>query len=193
MPKAKIAIVTGLSGAGKTTLLSMAGRGFRIVNIGDIMETVGKGLALTGDRDELRGLPPKELFRLQRLAYAKFARMTGNIVLDTHVTIESNQRLGPALPHAFINGLNIRTLVYINAPSPSIVKRRRKDRGSRSREPQAAASLDVQRTIDLAILGYLSTHLNVPLYVVDNLDGRKRQAARELARALRESFGDIGD
>ncbi len=193
MPKARIAILTGLSGAGKTTLLSKAGKGFRTVNIGDIMMAVGKGLGLKGGRDGLKKLPPRELFRLQKLAYAKFSKIPGNIVLDTHVTIEKGQRLGPALPHAFINGLNIRTLVYINAPSESIVARRRKDRGSRSREPQSTSSLDIQRTIDLSILGYLSTHLNVPLYVINNADGRMGQAVRELSSALRESFSSNGD
>ncbi len=186
----KIAIVAGLSGAGKTTLLTMASKGYKTINIGDIMENEGIRMGLVRDRDELKRLPHGTSDMLRHRAYMKFAKITGNIILDTHTTIEKEPRLEPALPHTFINNLKIRSLIYVNAQSKEILARREKDRKFRPREVQDASSFDLQRMIDLAILGYLSTHLNVPLYVINNNDGRKAEAATEMAQALKESFSN---
>ncbi len=187
----KIAIVAGLSGAGKSTLLGKAGKGYKVANIGDLMLEAALRKGLAKDRDAIKRLSHGEVESLRDSAATALIKLKGEIILDTHMTIEKGAKLEPALPHSFMQRLRpARALIYINATSGEVMARRRKDRGLRSREIEESAALDVQRTVDLAILGYLSTHLNMPLYIIENREGHADRAAKELASALREAFGN---
>jgi adenylate kinase len=187
----KIVIITGLSGAGKTTLLdAIPGRRYRVVTIGTLMEKDGIEKGFVKNRDELKTLDHKRFNRLRRDAYAQFSKIKGDLILDTHTTIEKEPKLEPALPLSFIKGLNIRAFIYVNASSEEIMARREKDSRLRPRERQSYAALDIQRIVDLSILGYLSTHINAPLYIINNGEGRIGAASKELSKAVAESFSD---
>jgi adenylate kinase len=187
----RIVIIAGLSGAGKTTLLKAAAGRHKVVTVGTLMADIGVEKGMVADRDKIKALPHRQVDELRGLAFRRVARTAGDILLDTHVTIEREPKLEPALPFDSVRRLGgVRSLIYVNARSQDVLARRAKDKAIRSRERQAPEDLDTQRAIDLSILGYLSTALNMPMYVINNSEGRIKEAAAELRRAIRESFSD---
>lgn len=188
---ARVVIVAGLSGAGKTTLLNSIGKGnYRIVSMGTLMKDIGVERGMVTDRDQIKRLPSRQTNLLRQLASRRFSSSKDNILLDTHLTIEHEPRLEPALPFGFISRLGVKALVYVNAPSKDVIARRAKDAAIRSRERQKPKDLDTQRAVDLSIMGYVATALNLPMYVINNNNGRIRTATKELRSAIGASFGE---
>lgn len=187
----RIVIIAGLSGAGKTTLLNAVGSDYKVVNIGTVMSDVGIERGMVADRDQIKALPHGQIDELRDLACVQISNTDADILLDTHMTIEKEPKLEPALPFDFVKALgSVRALVYVNAPSADVLARREKDTAIRSRERQQPKDLDAQRVVDLSILGYLATALNLPMYIINNGEGRQEAAAGELKAAIKESFSD---
>ncbi len=195
----KILIVSGLSGAGKTTLLDKlqkrnSGVDYTVVNIGSMMKEMGMEHKYIKNRDEIKLLSKNRIDKLRRDAYYRVSGMSGNIVLDTHTTIENNKMssIMPGLPyHSLIHLKKISGLIYINAPTEDILKRRLSDK-KRSREIQDSGAIKAQRIVDISMLSYYSTYLNISLYIIDNIDGKKNLAVAlsKLEGAFKEVFGD---
>lgn len=189
----KILTITGLSGAGKTTLLnkvSVKKIKYEVHNVGTLMaeEAMRSGEVL--DRDEIRKLSKEEIERLRVRAFKNLMKKPGNIVLDTHLAVESGPRMVPGLPRYAMESLeNVVGLVYIDAPSKEIIARRKKDR-TRRRELQDEFILDSQRSVDFATLAYYSSDLNISLYIINNRSGFLNDAVKSLEAALIDAFGD---
>jgi adenylate kinase len=189
---AKIVIVAGLSGAGKTTLLdklASSRRNFKTVPLGLLMNEEAKRLGIKTDRDTIKRLENKTISKLRTAAFRKVSKMNGNVIVDTHLSIEGPNRFVPGLPLGVLKGLNVVGIVYVNANSDEIVKRRQKDKKIRSRENQEISALDIQRTVDVSILAHYATVLDVPCYVIHNREGHSNIAAKELDIALKDAFG----
>ena len=133
----KIVIVTGLSGAGKTTLLNMLKPNkYKIINVGTLMKDELHRRRVNVDRDTIKKLDSAELSRLRNIIFSKISKIDGNVVLDTHVTVENGLGVSPGIPYStlkFLGGLS--AFVYVNALSEEIMERRRKDK-SRKREKE---------------------------------------------------------
>ncbi len=191
----KILTITGLSGAGKTTLLNRVSAKrlkvkYRVVNVGTLMAETALREGTVVDRDELKGMSKRGIERLRERAFRSLMKMEGNVLLDTHLTVESGPRMVPGLPKDAIKSLgSVVGLVYIDAPSSEIIARRKKDK-SRKREMQDEFILDSQRSIDFATLAYYSSDLNISLYIINNRDGFLKDAVNGLERTLADAFGD---
>ncbi len=189
----KMVIVAGLSGAGKSTLLKRLGasaKRYKIVALGLLMKDEAAKRGIGAGQDTLKLLDNKRVSLLRGIAFKKVSKMNGNVVVDTHLSVEGANGFAPGLPSAVIHGLKgLAGMVYIDADSHEILKRRQKDKTIRNREQQSAASLDVQRAIDLSMLAHYAVELNIKCYVVRNREGKAEIAAMELSRALNDSFG----
>ena len=181
----KIIIVAGLSGAGKTTLLNKLNPGnYKIINIGTLMkgELSKKGEEI--NRDTIKKLSNKELSKLRNIVFGRVQKLKSNIVLDTHITIESGLGILPGIPYSTLRFLNnLSALVYINAPSEDIIKRRNTDK-SRNREKQDAFSLDIQRIVDISALAYYSSYFNIPIYIIENKNRTLEKSIDDLNRSI---------
>ncbi|MEM3841073.1 MAG: AAA family ATPase [Candidatus Micrarchaeaceae archaeon] len=187
----KAVIVTGSPGAGKTTLLGMLHlRGTDIVNVGSIMKDIALEKGYVNDRDEIRKLGLGKIDYLREAAFNKISNMSGNIVIDTHATVESEGKFVTGLPMRILGKADwLRAFVYIDAKSQDILLRRALDT-KRHREREGKDALDLQRSINLSTLAFYSSYLNISLYVIKNEQGMLEQSAAALKKAILESLGD---
>jgi adenylate kinase len=189
---AKIVIVAGLSGAGKTTLLEKpaTSKGYRTAALWLLMKDEAAKRGIKAGHDTLKRLDNTRMSVLRSAAFKRVSKMNGNVIVDTHLSIEQANGFLPGLPRNAMKELKkVVGIIYINASSQEITKRRRKDKMMREREDQSASSLDMQRAIDLSTLAYYATELNIPCYVIHNREGHQDIAAKELRSALRNAFG----
>jgi adenylate kinase len=185
-----IAIVAGAPGSGKSTLLKGI-KGYKVVNLGDMMikHAISKGY--TNDRDKLRALSTKKIGLLKRLTFSEINAMKGNIIIDTHASVEHKGRFVPGLPRneiALLKGSPIKALIYVDAPTGEVLKRRKAD-ASREREIEPAWVIDTQRTISIASLAMYSSDLNIPMYIIVNRQGAVDESTALLESYLKEAFG----
>jgi adenylate kinase len=177
----KIVIVAGLSGAGKTTLLKRLSSStirYKVIALGMLMKEEAARRGIGAGQDTLKLLDNK-----------KVSRMNGNVVVDTHLSVEGDVGFAPGLPSSSMRSLKgLAGIVYVDADSSEIIKRRQKDMRTRDREHQSIASLDMQRAIDLSILAHYATELDIKCYVVRNREGFAGIAAKELGKALSDAF-----
>lgn len=187
----KIVFVCGSPGAGKSSVINgiPANNGYKIVNVGNLMEEVAIEKGYAKDRDELRFVSKERYDELQITVFRKISEMEGNIVLDTHATVEQNGRYMPGI--TFGKSAHLKSLaafVYIDALTKDIEERRRGDK-TRRRENERPELLDVQREINMSILSACSAYLDVPFYVIFNEHGKLENSVRELNVHLKDVFG----
>jgi adenylate kinase len=187
-----IILVAGTPGSGKTTVLKGIGTSFNstIVNMGTMMLEVAQKLGYVTDRDQLRSLDLKKFNEVRSKALDEIEEMDGNIIIDTHASIEENGRYMPGLPKIFLDHLgHVKGLIYIYATTKDIIVRRASDT-TRKREDDDEATVDAQRFINISVLSFASTYLNIPLYVVVNRHGELEKAVDEVKRRVKEVIGD---
>jgi adenylate kinase len=186
-------IVLGSQGAGKTTILGKASgyKGIKVVNIGDLMTQFAIKQGYVKKRDEIRyKINWKDYQSLYKLAYSKAGSMPGNIVIDTHPSIKAGDRYIPGMPAKYLKLLkNLVGLVYIDADTDAVIRRRKLD-PDRVREEDDAKVIDTHRLLNLSILGYYSSCLNIPLYIINNKDGMLQESISEFKKAISDLFGE---
>ncbi len=183
----KVVIAVGSPGAGKTSVLEAANGKYKVVNVGDIITGLGISKGHIRNRDEIRYMPNDIFVKMKSLAFTKIAKMPGNLVLDTHASVEQHGRFIPGLPIKEIKKLNVVGLVYIDASTDSIIERRKRDK-TRVREEEARTLIDTQRSVNIAVLSYYFSMLNVPLFIIDNREGKISESRRSFLKGLKEAF-----
>jgi len=187
-----IILVAGSPGAGKTTVLNEIAGSFdsNIVNMGSMMLEVGHRLGYVSDRDQMRFLSPKKFNEIRNRALDEIDKMTGNILIDTHASVGENGRFMPGFPKPVLNKLaHVKGLIYIDATTHDIMEHRKED-VSRKRENDDAPTIDAQRLINISMMSFASSYLNVPLYVVINRHGDLKKAVDEIKLRVHEVVGD---
>jgi adenylate kinase len=187
----KILIVVGSPGAGKSTLLgdkSIAGK-YKVMNLGDLLSKVALSKGYVKDRDQVRYLPRSLILRLYKEAGGRMPPMDGDVIIDTHASVEAHNRFDPGITFKTEKILKHAVgLVYIDATNDEIRERRMKDR-KRTREIESEATLNRQRIINMATLSYYSSLLNIPLYIIDNTEGKLRQTLKTFLEDAADAFG----
>jgi adenylate kinase len=189
----RLVIVLGSPGAGKTSLIKSLRntRAYKLANLGDIMFELGKKQKLVEHRDEMKYLSPDEQTDLRDSAAEQIAKLDGNVVLETHASVEQHGRFFPGLPFYMMNHFkHITGLFYIDAETDQIMKRRQRDKTRPKREIEEKWMIDTQRDVNLAILSYYSTYLNIPLYIIDNKEGKLKETTRMFKNQLEDAFGE---
>jgi adenylate kinase len=187
-----IILVAGSPGAGKTTVLKgvVESFGAKIINMGSMMLQVAQTLGYAKDRDQLRFLGPKKFNEVRTKALNEIEKMDGNIIIDTHASVGENGRFMPGLPMSFLDHLgHVKGIVYIDATTKDIIAHRSID-STRKREDDDAPTIDAQRLINISMLSFASSYLNVPLYVVINRHGDLDKAVEEIKRRIHEVIGE---
>ncbi len=188
----KLVIVLGTQGAGKTSVVDAikGNKKYTRVNLGDIMLSSGIKKNVLKDRDEIRYLDNDTITDLRTMAVAEVGKMDGCVILETQPSIEQHGRFFPGLPHYMMNHLkHLNALFYIDADTNSVLERRKKDT-SRKREMEEAWLINTQRDINLAILSYYATELNIPLYVINNEEGQLQETRKQFMDHLKDAFGE---
>lgn len=192
---AGIVIVTGTPGAGKTTILEGVAKdkSYRIVSVGTLMFDLASKENFVGERDKLRlKSNEKRHSELRDKAFSKIASTKGNVIVDTHVSIEAEGtgRYVPGLPLEALKRIkNLKGFIYVDAHTDRILERRRADK-TRKRKEEDSALIDTQRLINISALSYYSSYLNIPLYVIFNRQNMLDWSIEKLKTCLKELFGE---
>lgn len=187
----KIVFVCGSPGAGKSSIIEgiAPNKKYKVVNVGTLMTDTAVKNGLVKTRDELRFLDKEKLNGLQIKVFKEVTEMSGNIILDTHATVEQNGRYFPGISVEHTPHLDkLVAFIYIDSLTQDIAKRRKGDR-TRRRENERLELIDVQREINLSIISTCSTFLNVPLYVVFNEQGALDASIKQFKSHLKDIFG----
>jgi adenylate kinase len=183
----RFVIVIGTRGAGKSSVLKAVPKKYRVVNLGDFILAAAKKEGLAKDRDELRRLHISIYNKLKARAYNAIIAMKGNIVLDTHATIQHNRRFIPGLPKYFMDKLNVVGLFLIDADVETLLLRAKMDR-TRMREQEPRQVLLDNRSVNLATFSFYSAYLNIPIYIINNEDGKLQASRKKFLEHLEDAF-----
>ena len=188
---ARIVVVTGSPGVGKTTLVKSLGGdpSFRIMSVADEMLPLAAEKGWAKHRDELRYMDNEQITTLRNYAFEKIAASDGNVIIDTHATVEQNGRYVPGLPGDAMEKFKglMAGIIYIDASTDDILARRESDK-ERVREKEARHIIHMQRAINISALSYYSSYLNVPLYVVTNRQGRLDESMEKFKSCIYDAF-----
>jgi len=182
-------IVMGLPGVGKSSILrgALEGRNIKVINYGDVAIDVAKSKKLTTDRDALISLPVKEHLKLQDSVVAKL-KDTPNTILDTHAVLKRRPSgYIPGLTPSLFKKITIDALVFLDAPSEEIVRRRKAD-PTRTRPAMTTEELDEIRRFSLSAISVYSASTGAPIYVITNREGKSAEAIK----ALKDIFDSLG-
>ncbi len=176
---ADVILVLGISGVGKSTVIRKTLE--RVpeekrptwLNFGDIMLDILKSEGKSTDRDSMKFFDVNETSKLQSMVADRLASIPGTVIVDTHMALESPYGFIPGITNAFLDKVNVKQIVIIEAPARDIVARRNKDKGKRHRFPQTERDIEVQLDLDKAMASAISVKLGVPLKVVQNIDLEK--------------------
>lgn len=121
-------IVTGTPGAGKSTLLSSIAedKNFTLVSVGTIMLEFASKDKFAAGRDDLRHKSNAEQYsELRNKAFAKIGALKGNVVVDTHGSIEAEGtgRYVPGLPMESLRLIkDLKGFIYVDAHTDRILE-----------------------------------------------------------------------
>lgn len=188
-------IVTGTPGAGKTTILESIAddKKYMLVSVGTLMLALASKEGFANERDDMRHKSSeKRTVDLRNMVFSKIAEMQGNVIVDTHASVESEGtgRYVPGLPLESLRLIkNLKGLIYIDAHTDRIMERRRADT-TRKRREEDPALIDTQRLVNISALSYYSSYLNIPLYVIFNRQNMLEDSVERLKFCLKELFGE---
>ena len=187
----KIVFACGSPGAGKTSILNgiADNKNYTVVNVGNIMTDLALKKGYVKTRDDIRFLEKKVFNEIQIAAFDELLKIDGNVILDTHASVEQNGRYLPGI--SIEHTTHLKTLVgfiYIDAMTQDIARRRKGDK-TRRREKERLELIDIQRLINVSILSTCATYLDLPLYVVFNEQGELEGSINELRDVLKDIFG----
>ncbi|VVB73191.1 Adenylate kinase [uncultured archaeon] len=182
-------VVMGLPGVGKSSVLkgALEGRDIKVINYGDVAIEVAKKRKMTTDRDALISLPVKAHLELQDAVVAQL-KDAPKTILDTHAVLKRRPSgYIPGLTPSLFKKVTIDALVFIDAPSDEIARRRKAD-PARARPAMTVEELDEIRRFSLSAISVYSASTGAPIYVITNREGRSKEAIR----GLRDIFDSLG-
>ncbi len=167
-------------------------KNFKIMNFGEVMIQVckEKGYLKEATHDNMRILPSATQKRIRKDAWDLIESQKENLLVDTHAFVEHTGLFLPGLPVEEINVLKgLCGLLCVDADNDTLRSRAARDK-KRIRAGMNDLALNNYRNANTAALAYLSTHLNIPLYIIYNEDGKLDQAADVLEMHIRDAFGE---
>lgn len=189
MEKNRKIIITGVPGVGKTRVISdavmLSKKKYRIISFGSEMLKAAISAGLAKDRDEMRKLDSEMQRKLQDLAAKKIAEesKSGNIIIDTHATIETEKGYLCGIPLWVIEEIMPSTIVIIESKEAEILGRILKD-DTRERDKDTIEYLRKHQELNRCFVSACCVMSGAALSIIQNKTGSAIDAAKELARIL---------
>jgi adenylate kinase len=150
------------------------------------MTEIAKEKGLVKSRDDLRKLSISQQKTIQAAVASSLAKMKGNVILDTHCSINTLHGYYPGLPYSLLAKLDVHAVVMVGAPLDDIIGRRKSD-ASRVRDEQSREALAEHVRMNEAMLAAYAVLAGAPALMVENANGKLSKAAARLGGLL-DSF-----
>lgn len=179
-------VIVGIPGVGKTSVISKAAellskRGLmtQVIVFGSAMLDEAKKLGIK-DRDEMRRLPVQKQRTLQALAANSIkAIQNSNVLIDTHLFINTTEGKYPGLPKNLLEMLSPTHLVMITADPEDIFRRRRQD-GTRNRDLISVEGIKTDLEISAIMIASTSVLIGAPFKFIYNSNDKIDEAVIDL-------------
>jgi len=183
-------VIVGIPGVGKTTVISKAAeslnkRGLvtQVIVFGSAMLDEANKLGVK-DRDEMRRLPVKKQRTLQALAANSIkAIQNSNVLIDTHLFINTKEGKYPGLPKNLLEILSPTHLVMITADPEDIFRRRRQD-GTRNRDLISVQGIKTDLEISAIMIASTSVLIGAPFKFIYNSNDKIDEAVIDLVNMV---------
>ncbi|MCL4329817.1 MAG: adenylate kinase [Candidatus Thermoplasmatota archaeon] len=177
-------VIAGVAGVGKSTVLEYVSKRsqYDVVNYGTLMFEMAKEIGIAKDRDELRKMNVDTQINLQKKASSAIGKMD-NVIVDTHMAIKSPRGYLPGLPEWVLRELKISSFFLIEADSPLILYRRRRDK-TRNRDTDTLEEIMEHQQVNRAFAVAYSVYTGATVTFVNNPEGKPEEAGEKIARAL---------
>jgi adenylate kinase len=183
-------VIVGIPGVGKTTVVSKAAellskRGLmtQVIVFGSAMLDEAKKLGIK-DRDEMRSLPVQKQRTLQALAANSIkAIQNSNVLIDTHLFINTTEGKYPGLPKNLLEILSPTHLVMITADPEDIFRRRRQD-GTRNRDLISVEGIKTDLEISAIMIASASVLIGAPFKFIYNSNDKIDEAVIDLVNMV---------
>ncbi len=188
--KGRLVIVTGIPGVGKTTVLTAAlaackarSKDVNLVNYGSIMFDEASKNGLVKTRDEMRGLPVQTQVQIQLTAAKAICKIAdrGNVLLDTHMFINTPLGFMPGIPSWVGDSLKPDSIVLLEADPAEISKRRQNDAAIRAREADSPERISEHQMLGRAGAAALAVMTGCTIVIAHNREGAADLAASAIA------------
>jgi len=187
----KKVIITGVPGVGKTTVVNEAlkklkGEGieYQMVNFGTVMFEVAKSDGTVQDRDQMRTLDRTVQKRLQQLAGQAIAKISGNILVDTHASVKTPKGYLAGLPEWVLREIMPDIIILVEADDDQILMRRLSDE-TRTRDKEGARAIAEHQQFNQSIAAAYAMVTGCTIKIIVNPDHLLEHAASEMADVLR--------
>ncbi|MGC1132431.1 MAG: adenylate kinase [Nitrososphaeraceae archaeon] len=188
-------IVVGVPGVGKTTVITKAaerlnqlGSNTQVLVFGSIMFDEARKMGIK-DRDEMRKLSVTTQRRLQEMAARSIsAVLSVNIVIDTHLFINTGEGRYPGIPQSLLDVLSPTHLVMISADPEEIFVRRMQD-DTRSRDLISIDSIKNDLEVATIMIATSSVLTGAPFKIIFNHRDKLHEAVSELVEIISGKSG----
>jgi adenylate kinase len=191
----KLILFVGTPGAGKSSLLKLVApkADIKIINLGDELLKIAKERFGITNREDLGKLTNEDTRKQREMAFQTIIDQHQDAIIDTHLSVKYGRRYLPGVTIAELEKIRIKAIIYVDASSDEIWKRRHSDPAKMNRRniDDTIAEIDEQRGINLAILSSCAIYLSIPIYIIYNAEGKLEQAATEVEAIVGSHLKEI--
>ncbi|HDD45847.1 MAG TPA: adenylate kinase [Candidatus Aenigmarchaeota archaeon] len=184
-------IILAVPGAGKSTILRMISekvKDVKLVNFGDLMFEEAKKLGIS-NRDEMRKKLSLDSYRAIQISAAKnIASMEGNVIIDTHASIETPEGFYPGLPIDLVKEMKPDIIVLLEFNPRVIAERRKGDKTRTTRDMEGEEEIALHQAINRVYATIASASTMAKLKIIRLIWEEKREfehseyASNEIAK-----------
>jgi adenylate kinase len=187
----KKVIITGVPGVGKTTVvnealkkLKEAGIEYQSINFGSFMFEVAKAENIVKDRDQMRTLDRTVQKQLQQRAGQAIAKISGNVLIDTHASVKTPKGYMAGLPEWVLREIMPDIIVLVETDDDQILMRRLTDE-TRARDKEGSRSIAEHQQFNRSIAAAYAMMTGCTIKIITNADFLLERSSGELAEVLR--------
>jgi len=187
-------VVTGIPGTGKTTvcnelsdLAKKSGRKVTVINYGSVMLELSRDRGKSIHRDEIRKSNLSFQHELQieaaRVISQRTAKTEGDVIVDTHMSIKTNDGYWAGLPSDVLQILNPTLFVLVEAEPHEVLSRRFKDI-TRKRDKALESEIVEEFTFSRLMAATCAVLTGASVKIVKNPAGKQVEVAKEILKLL---------
>ncbi|BFI73419.1 adenylate kinase [Nanoarchaeota archaeon] len=183
-----IILVAGVPGVGKTSVINESKKymkyDFKVISVGDIIFELAKEKYNISDRDEIRkklSVEQQEELQLEAMRKIKEMEKEGDLILDTHLVIESYAGYIPGIIRKFAEILKPDGIAIIVSDPDKIFVRRLRDISIRGRDIEELNKIEIQQNLTIYFTTIFMFEYHTTVQIIENQEGLLDEAAKKFA------------